>query len=160
MIPTLRTRTASSPLDLLLDMRRQMDGLVGGWNDGVTDAPVFRIPADVVETEDELRFQLEVPGMKAEDVSVTLENGVLTISGEKKVEHEEGQGEYRLFERRYGRFERSFRVPQNVVQDDVAARYENGVLMVTLPKAEEAKPRRIRIETSGAGQRIEAGSGG
>ncbi|HUH13019.1 MAG TPA: Hsp20/alpha crystallin family protein, partial [Longimicrobiales bacterium] len=143
MLSTLRTRTVSSPLDLLLDMRRQVDSMVGGWNEGVTDAPVFRIPADVVETDNQIRFQLEVPGMKPEDVSVTLENGVLTISGEKKVEQEEGEGEYRLFERRYGRFERSFRVPQNIVQDDVSARYDNGLLLVTLPKAEEAKPRRI-----------------
>jgi HSP20 family protein len=93
----------------------------------------------------------ELPGLKPDDVNVTVENGVLTISGEKKQEIQEGKedGDYYLFERRYGRFERSFTLPRSVSADQIKARFESGILTVSLPKAEGAKPRKVQIEANG-----------
>jgi HSP20 family protein len=106
---------------------------------------------DVRETNDEVHVTAELPGMKSEDVTVTMENGVLTISGEKKQELQEGKddGDYYLFERRYGRFERSFTLPRTVNAYQITARFEDGILTITLPKAENAKPRRVQIEANG-----------
>lgn len=120
---------------------------------------LLRAPeADVIETDDEIRVMVELPGMRAEDVNVDLENNVLTISGEKKEEREEG-GEgntWHLSERRYGRFSRSFLFPRDVEQDQIQARFENGVLSVTIPKSERAKPRRIQVQSGGETRRVEA----
>lgn len=112
---------------------------------------VWAPAVDVRETNDELHVTAELPGLRSEDVSVTVENGVLTISGEKKQEVQEGKedGNYYLFERHYGRFERSFTLPRTVNADQVKARFENGILTVSLPKAEEAKPRKVQIEVNG-----------
>ena len=95
-------------------------------------------------------LQAELPGLTSEDVELSVENGVLTISGEKKQEREEGEEgtDYHLVERRYGRFERRFSVPRSVLPEKVKADFANGTLNITLPKAEAAKPRRIPIKTS------------
>ncbi|MGH7545020.1 MAG: Hsp20/alpha crystallin family protein [Gemmatimonadota bacterium] len=89
-----------------------------------------------------------LPGLTRDEIQLSVENGVLTITGEKREERTEGkpEGEVHLFERRYGRFERRWTLPTNVDADKIRARYENGVLVVTLPKTEEAKPRQIQIE--------------
>jgi HSP20 family protein len=118
------------------------------------------MPAEVVETEEEIRFDVEAPGFRLEDLDVTVENSVLTIAGEKKFEQPEGRKEsdFRLFERRYGRYQRSFALPPTVRGDRCEARYENGVLTVRLPKSEEAKPRRIQIEGAGSRQIEDGGS--
>lgn len=156
----LPIRTRGSALDSLIGMSREMDRLVSSmWPDFENGSP-WGMPAEVVETDDEIRFEVEMPGFREEDIEVTLENNVLTISGEKKSEREEGQkdSDYRLYERRYGRFQRSFTVPPTVRADDTNATYENGVLSIRLPKSEEAKPRRIRIAAGNGGRQI-AGNG-
>jgi HSP20 family protein len=81
---------------------------------------LWAMPAEVVETDEEIRFDIEAPGFREEDIDITLENNVLTIAGEKKIEQEEGRkdSDYRLFERRYGRFQRSFTVPPTVRGDE------------------------------------------
>jgi len=154
MLPTQRNRGAAfAPL---LDMERLMGTL---WPEASASHHALGLmPAEVVETDSELRFDIELPGCTADDVDVTLENGVLTITAEKKMQREEGRrdSDYRLFERRYGRFQRSFTVPQTVRGDSCEARFDNGVLTIRLPKAEEARPRRIRIE--GAARQVESGS--
>jgi HSP20 family protein len=130
----------------LIDMGREMDRLMNTLlADGAAPAR-SRMPAEVVETAEEIRIDLEAPGFREEDLEVTLENDVLTVSGEKKASRDEGAaGEYRLAERRYGRFRRSFAVPATVRGDRCAANYENGVLTLRLPKSEEAKARRIPV---------------
>jgi HSP20 family protein len=129
-----------------MDMSREMDRLMNSpWTE--ERSAQWGLPAEVVETDDEIRFDIEAPGLRIEDIDITLENNVLTVSGEKKFEFEEEgrkDSDYRLFERRYGGFQRSFRVPTTVSGARCQARYENGVLTVRLPKAEESKPRRIR----------------
>ena len=103
---------------------------------------VWAPAVDVRETNDEIQVTAELPGLAPEDVSVTVENGVLTISGVKKQEVQEGKEEsnYYLYERRYGRFERSFSLPRMVNAEQEKERFDNRVLTVALPKAEPAKP--------------------
>jgi HSP20 family protein len=156
------TRNRGSALDSLLGMSREMDRLAGAmWPDAGNGTSLVAMPAEVVETDDEIRFEVEMPGFRQEDLDITLENNVLTIAGEKRMQGEEGrkESEYRLFERRYGRYQRSFTVPPTVRGDQCDAHYEDGVLSVRLPKAEEARPRRIEIRSgvSGdGGRRIES----
>lgn len=103
--------------------------------------------ADVVELGDEVRVTAELPGVKREDLDITLENNVLTVSGEKKEEREEGEegGRYHLMERRWGSFSRSFSLPGTVDPDRVEASFEDGTLTIRVPKTEEARRRRISI---------------
>lgn len=122
----------------------------------------LRVPdTDVLETEDEVSVVAELPGMNPEDIDVSLENNVLTISGEKKEERKSGEenGTYHLSERRWGRFTRSFVLPREVDQDRIEANFDNGVLRVSIPKSEKARRRRIDIKGDGGSKRIEARSG-
>lgn len=103
---------------------------------------------NVEETKDGLRLTAELPGIARDAVSLDLENNVLTISGRKEEARTEGDEErrYHVWERRYGSFQRSFTLPRTVQADDIRATFENGVLEVMLPKAPEAKGRKIAIE--------------
>jgi HSP20 family protein len=103
---------------------------------------------DIVETENDLVLTADIPGIKLEDIDIRLENGTLTISGERKFENEEKKGAYHRVERSYGSFQRAFALPDTVDVDKVDAHYENGVLKVTLPKKEIAKPRSIKVNVS------------
>jgi HSP20 family protein len=100
---------------------------------------------DISEDKDNFYLHVELPGMKREDVKVSYEDGLLTITGEKKSEKEEKDVNYHRVERRFGKFERSFRMPSHIVSDRIDAHFENGVLTITLPKAEEAKPKEIEV---------------
>lgn len=100
---------------------------------------------DVRETETEFVVEAELPGMDEKDVSVTLNNGILTLKGEKKSEREEKKDDYHLMERSYGSFQRSFRVADAVDADKVNASFDKGVLTVTMPKRPEAVKTEKRI---------------
>ena len=99
------------------------------------------------EEGDHFVVETQLPGMKPEDIDVRIEQGVLTIQGETRAEEERKERNYLIREHRMGRFSRSVRLPETVDPDAVQATYENGVLRLTLPKAERAKARRIQIET-------------
>ena len=109
------------------------------------------LPAmDLVETDDHFVLRADLPGMSEDDVKIELEDNTLTVSGERKAEHEsEGEGYYRV-ERASGSFSRSLTLPQGVDAEAVAASFDRGVLEVRIPKPEQRKPRRIEI---GAGQK-------
>ena len=100
---------------------------------------------DVRETETELVIEAELPGLEEKDVNVTLNNGVLTLKGEKKSERQEKKDDYHLTERSYGSFERSFRLPETVDPDKVTATFDKGVLKVALAKRPEAARAEKRI---------------
>jgi len=102
---------------------------------------------DVEERDNEFEVSMDIPGVDKKDVTVSLEDKVLTIKGERKVErNEEEEGKYHCTERRYGSFKRSFTLPSSIDSSKIHARHENGVLSITVPKAEEAREREIKIE--------------
>jgi HSP20 family protein len=104
------------------------------------------VPAlDLSETPEAYFVEMAVPGMKAEDLNVTVENGVLTISGEVKQNTESKERNFHRVERRYGRFSRSVSLPASVRGDAIEARLDSGVLFLNIPKAEEVKPRKITV---------------
>lgn len=115
------------------------------------ESEMWSPPVTVSETSDELLFTIELPGMSEEQVSIELENDVLTISGEKTEEREEGDEDrnYHVWERSYGSFRRSFTLPRAVKSADATAEFNKGVLEIRLPKTQEAKGRRIEITSSG-----------
>jgi HSP20 family protein len=104
---------------------------------------------DISETENELILKADLPDVKLSDIDVHVENQTLTIKGERQFEKDEKTKGYHRIERNYGTFVRSFTVPSTVEADKVAAEYTNGVLTVTLPKKEAAKPRQVKIEVKG-----------
>jgi HSP20 family protein len=105
-------------------------------------------PVDIVETENELIVKADVPDVKFEDIDVRLENGTLTLRGERKFEKTTDKGGYHRIERSYGSFDRSFTLPDTVEAEHVKADYKNGTVTITLPKKEIAKPRQIKVEVS------------
>jgi HSP20 family protein len=100
---------------------------------------------DVSETEGEYQIKAEIPDVKKEDVKVTVEDGVLTIQGERKHEKEEKGKKYHRVERSYGSFVRSFTLPDLVDEENVRAEFKDGVLNLQLPKSEKAKPKAIEV---------------
>lgn len=102
--------------------------------------------ADISETEKAYELQIDLPGMKKDDVSVDYADGVVTISGERRDEREDERKGYYLSERSYGACKRSFRVPENVDHQNIGAKFADGVLTVTLPKTEESRETSRRID--------------
>jgi len=105
----------------------------------------FLPPVDIFEDEHNITMQAEIPGVKQEDLNITLENNVLTITGERKFQHEEKKENFHRMERRFGKFTRSFTLPASVNAENVIANFENGLLNITLPKREEFKAKQITI---------------
>jgi HSP20 family protein len=105
-------------------------------------------PTDVSEDENALQISMELPGVEPDNVRLSLENNTLTIRGEKRQQIDENSERVHRFERVYGVFERTFVLPSTVDADKIEARFENGVLLVRIPKAERARPREIRVNTS------------
>jgi len=108
---------------------------LSGWNPAL----------DVYEDKDNLFVKVELPGLKKEQIDISLHDGILNISGERKSEEKHEEAEVYRAERFYGRFQRSVTLPTPVAADKVKAQYQNGVLTVTLPKTEEAKPKHIDV---------------
>jgi HSP20 family protein len=134
-------------------LRREMDRL---WDDyfgagrrGLRPLQAEFAPAvDIKETDTEIVVKAEVPGIDAKDINISVAGDVLTIKGEKKSEREEKEENYHLVERSYGSFSRSLGLPAAVDLDKVEAKYEKGVLTVTCPKKEAAKPKAIEIKST------------
>ncbi|NKE69308.1 Hsp20/alpha crystallin family protein [Candidatus Manganitrophus noduliformans] len=105
------------------------------------------VPAvDVYEDAEAIQLKAELPGMEMREIEVKIENNALEIRGEKKIEQTEKKENYHRIERVFGRFSRSFRLPNTVAQDKIKAKYDRGVLTITLPKREETKPRSITVQ--------------
>ena len=113
-------------------------GLLSGWSPAL----------DVSDDKDNLVVKVELPGMKKEDINLSLHDGVLTISGERKHERETKEGGTFRSERYFGKFQRSVTLPSAVDSSKVNASYKDGILTVELPKAEEAKPKQIAVNVS------------
>src|SRR5215470_11874219 len=105
----------------------------------------FAPAVDVYEDEHNVTLKIEVPGIDEKDIDVRIENNTLTVHGERKIEKEEKEENYRRVERQYGSFTRSFTLPNTVDVEHVSAHYDKGVLKITLPKKAEAKPKQIKV---------------
>jgi HSP20 family protein len=105
------------------------------------------LAVDVMETKDDVVVKASVPGIKPDDLDITLSGETLTIKGEFKSEQKTEDASYIRQERRYGSFERTLTLPTQIVGDKAKAEFENGVLTLTLPKAEEVKPKTIKVHT-------------
>jgi HSP20 family protein len=139
-------------------LQNEMSRLMGGFFDADGRTNQAWVPAvDVWETEDEIVYAFDLPGIPEDKISVELDDGALTISAERERTQEETQDRFYRYERRYGTFSRTFGVPQGVTESDVSADYKNGVLEVHVKKPEQPKPQRIQVG-SGAGATIEGTS--
>jgi HSP20 family protein len=116
---------------------------------------------DVRETDQEMRLELELPGINPEEVELTTENGILTIRGEKRGERKEGdeKSRYHVVERSYGSFTRSFQLPQGLDDSKIEADFNNGILSVHIPKTALPQPRKIQIGNRGTSQQAQVSSG-
>jgi HSP20 family protein len=145
----------SDPFSMLRsEMDRLFDSFIGGLPTfpsmfGPSGSRVFGLTPslDVKETDKDIVVEAELPGLEDKDISLTMQNGMLTITGEKRLDHDEQREDYHIMERRYGSFQRSLQVPDTVDEDKVDARFENGVLTITLPKRPEAAKEQRKIET-------------
>ena len=115
-------------------------------------------PTDVSEDAESIQISMELPGVEPDEVRLSLENNILTIRGEKRDRLEQKNERVHRFERTYGVFERTFVLPSTVDPDKIEARYENGVLFVSIPKAERAKPREIRVKSSAGSPQVKTGT--
>jgi HSP20 family protein len=145
-----------SPFDEALSLRDAMSRLI---EESVvrptTGGQGFTPALDLYETNEGFHIDLAVPGLRPEELDITLQENVLTVSGEYKQQKQEGRN-YHHSERRYGRFSRAITFPTQVKGDGITAECENGILTITVPKAEEVKPRKINVQV-GQQKSIEAG---
>jgi len=109
----------------------------------------FAPAVDVYEDEHNVTLKIEVPGIDEKDIDVRIENNTLTVHGERKIEKEEKEENYRRVERQYGSFIRTFTLPTTVDSEKVSANYDKGVLKIALPKKAEAKPKQIKVNVGG-----------
>lgn len=127
------------------EMNRLFDELFG---ESRGDEGSWLPAVDVSETDNEMIVRAELPGMAQEDIEVNLQENVLTLKGEKKKEEKEEQENFHRVERSYGSFSRTLTLPANVKAEQIQASFKDGVLLITLPKAEEAKTKKIAITTA------------
>jgi HSP20 family protein len=118
------------------------------WFDGREDALGWQPSVDVFEDANGVTFKFEVPEIDPKDIDVKLENGVLTVKGERKLENEDKRDGYRRLERSYGAFVRSFSLPQTFDYEKVTAETKHGVLRIWVPRREETKPRSIQVKVN------------
>lgn len=150
------SREAGRGVSNLTDRIQQMvNETLGGLDWQYRDsAAASWVPAvDVFEEAENIRITAEIPGVRPENIAISLEGNLLTISGTKQQEAEEKTERVHRYERVYGAFERTFTLPASVEPKDIKARYDHGVLTVTLPKSEKAKPRQIEVEVGGGKSR-------
>ncbi|MHB8460712.1 MAG: Hsp20/alpha crystallin family protein [Candidatus Limnocylindrales bacterium] len=145
-----------SPFGELLSLRSAMDRLFDDsfvrparWTGGFDGGP--GLPLDVSATSDEVRVDASLPGFSPEDVEITFEGGTLTISGQTNNEREQRDGSFLLQEIRHGSFSRSVSLPDGLEPERARATFDNGVLTIRIPKAEQVKPRQIRISPASEG---------
>ena len=130
--------------------RDRLNHLFGGlWEtEGVTTTGDWTPLVDIVENDGVITIKAELPGIDPKDVAVTIDNNVLTLKGERRLDKEEKKENYHRLERRYGTFARSFALPTIVDTENVKAEFKNGVLVIDVPKKENAKPRTLEVKVA------------
>lgn len=147
--PELAAWTPFDRLATLRDeMNRLLDGSLAGFTGSVGLFSGWNPALDISQDKDNVYVKAELPGMKKEEIDISLHDGMLTLAGERKQETETGEGETFRSERYFGRFHRTITLPTPVDANQVKATYRDGVLSIELPKAEEAKPKQIEVNIS------------
>lgn len=143
-IPVQYSTRMADPMSRFFD---RFFGNIGsvGWDSEELSNRRWMPATDIRETSDSYEVVAELPGMTKDEVDITLENNVLTLSGERRFEREKERDNFHRLERSYGTFARSFTLPRNVDSDKVDAKFDDGVLTLTIPKVAEARPRKIAI---------------
>ncbi len=150
--PVRELNTIQSEMNRLFNTFFDAPPSNGGAHGASTTLRRWIPPMDLVETEDDFVLRADLPGLTESDVDIELEDNVLTISGERKAEHEERKEGYYRVERASGAFQRSLTLPEGVDPDAVKASFEKGVLEVRIPKPEERKPRKVSISVGGGSE--------
>jgi HSP20 family protein len=148
-----RSSSSWDPFREMEEMQARLGSLLGGrfpqlkqGTDEGFSLTEWVPPVDIVEDEKEYTIRVEIPGVKKEDVKVSVEGGVLSITGDRKAEKEEKDKKYHRVERSYGSFIRSFAVPEGASSDKISAEFKDGVLSVRLPKDEKVKPQLVDVK--------------
>ncbi len=144
-------RGAQDELAQMTPMLAHALGLHGqrqGATAGASSTPAWAPALDISERKDAYLVTVELPGVQADDLEVTLEDGLLTIQGERHFAHDSSEQRFHRVERRYGAFRRSIMLPAHVLADAVQATVEDGVLQIVVPKMQEATPKRIQVRPS------------
>ena len=141
-------------LGSLFGLRREIDRLFEDAYGGNAPRSSWTPTANVRDAKDAVLLEMELPGITPEEVEISIDNDVLTVSGEKRAERREGEeeGRYFLVERSYGSFSRSFSLPNGIDADQVEASFENGLLTIRIPRAALPQPRRVQISAGGKGE--------
>jgi HSP20 family protein len=130
-----------------MELQREVDRLFSEFMRPFRTDVEFLPKVDAYETEDKVVLELEIPGVKKDELKIAVEDGILRISGEKKAERDEKGRNYRIVERSFGKFERAFLLPDYVDIQNIKAKYNDGVLTIELPKKKEEKPAlEIKVE--------------
>ncbi len=130
----------------LFDSFNNRFGLKSSGNDDELMNAVWSPLTDVIEDEERYSLRLDLPGVKKEDVKITYVNGQLAISGERHSEKEKKDATYHHIERSFGKYYRAFNLPEKIVEDKIDADFKDGILNISIPKAEEAKPKQIEVK--------------
>jgi HSP20 family protein len=145
------------PFQDLLAIQDEMNQVFGRARQG-QGGRVWAPALDISERKDAYVVTVEVPGVKSEDLDITLEDGLLTIQGERQFAQESSDQQFHRVERHYGAFRRSITLPAQVLAEQIEASFDNGVLQILVPKMEEAKPKRIQVRP-GPAEVLAASSG-
>jgi len=137
-------RSAQDEMAQMSPMLAQALGL-HGQQQGSDRATAWAPALDISERKDAYLVTVELPGVETDDLDITMEDGLLTIQGERHFAHDSSEQQFHRVERRYGAFRRSITLPAQVQAEQIQATFDNGVLQIVVPKAEEAKPKRIQV---------------
>ena len=129
------------------EMNRLFSRTVG---DGVSSGSAWTPAVDIFDTDDAIVLKAELPGLATGDIDIEIDDNVLTLKGERRFQETVDEGRFYRLERAYGHFQRSVTLPQGVKADEISADFDNGVLTVRVPKADEVKPRKISIAAASA----------
>jgi HSP20 family protein len=146
---SLQVTSQDRPRQGFAALRQEMEDLLArmwGDHDGVSWSGDFSPSLDLAETENAYEIRLDVPGLESKDIDIEVSGNIVTIRGERKEEKEEKGKSFHRVERRHGAFARTLTLPRNVNGDEAAAAYVNGVLTITLPKREDAAPKKVTVK--------------
>lgn len=139
-----------APVNLMSELDEALQRLFSGVpaNRAIETVRPWNPGFDLHETEEAYLIEADLPGLKQDDIAITVEQGVITVKGERKYLEKQKEKGFRRIERGHGRFQRAFRLPQNVDAEKVEARMTDGVLTLTVPKPAEAKPRQVVVQVA------------